>query len=330
MISYVCYIQLYDTKQIHAFVLAVLTVSNNFRLIMSPIPLLLNPTTLYQNETTTANILHYGHAGRPNNRLLTSTDMSLLDMGAEYHCYASDITCSYPVKGSFSQDQLSIYEAVLAAQVSVMKELKPGVSWLDMHRVAEREILKGLIGCGVLTTGSESQSEEDIDNVIEEMLEADMGAVFMPHGLGHLIGLDTHDVGGYAEGTPPRSTRPGLKKCRTARIMEERMVITNEPGCYFIDPLLDMALRNDKQKKYFNVERLNDFRGFGGIRLEDNVWITADGCENLTMCPRSPQEVLDVMNGMPWPPEKDTLPGMKRKFVTCNGGKMEMLDLEKS
>ena len=85
-----------------------------------------------------------------------------------------------------------------------------------------------------------------------------------------------------------------------------------------------------KQKKYFNVERLNDFRGFGGIRLEDNVWITADGCENLTMCPRSPQEVLDVMNGMPWPPEKDTLPGMKRKFVTCNGGKMEMLDLEKS
>jgi len=277
-----------------------------------------------------ANILHYGHAGRPNNRLLTSTDMSLLDMGAEYHCYASDITCSYPVKGSFSQDQLSIYEAVLAAQVSVMKELKPGVSWLDMHRVAEREILKGLIGCGVLTTGSESQSEEDIDNVIEEMLEADMGAVFMPHGLGHLIGLDTHDVGGYAEGTPPRSTRPGLKKCRTARIMEERMVITNEPGCYFIDPLLDMALRNDKQKKYFNVERLNDFRGFGGIRLEDNVWITADGCENLTMCPRSPQEVLDVMNGMPWPPEKDTLPGMKRKFVTCNGGKMEMLDLEKS
>lgn len=208
-----------------------------------------------------ANILHYGHAGRPNSRLLTSSDIALLDMGAEYHCYASDITCSYPVSGQFTDDQRRVYEAVLSAQVSILSKLKPGVSWLEMHREAEREVLKGLIKCNVLTTGD----AESLDTAIEEMLEADLGAIFMPHGMGHLIGIDTHDVGGYAAGTPERSPRPGLRKIRTARLMEEGMVLTVEPGCYFIDPLLDMALSNDKQKKYFNTERLKDFRGFGKL-----------------------------------------------------------------
>ena len=251
-----------------------------------------------------ANVLHYGHAGRPNSRLLTSTDIALLDMGAEYHCYASDITCSFPVSGSFSDDQRSIYESVLAAQVNILKELKPGVSWTDMHREAERTILKGLIKCGILTVGDDGQ---DVDKVVEEMLDADLGAIFMPHGMGHLIGIDTHDVGGYAAGTPARSTRPGLKKLRTARVMEEGMVLTVEPGCYFIDPLLDMALANEKQMIYFNTDRLKDFRGFGGVRLEDDVRITADGCENLTVCPRAVDEVLDVMKGKPWP----------REFLSC-------------
>lgn len=133
-----------------------------------------------------SNILHYGHAGRPNSRLLTSSDIALLDMGAEYHCYASDITCSFPVSGSFTDEQRSVYEAVLAAQVQVLTELKPGVSWLEMHRVAEKEILKGLIGCGVL-----NDLGKDLDNVIESMMEVSLGAIFMPHGLGHLIGIDS-------------------------------------------------------------------------------------------------------------------------------------------
>ena len=245
-----------------------------------------------------ASILHYGHAGRPNSRLLSSSDIALLDMGCEYHCYASDITCSYPVSGSFSDDQRAIYESVLAAQVNVLKELKPGVSWIDMHREAERTILKGLVKCGILIVG-----DEDVSKVVEEMLEADLGAIFMPCGMGHLIGIDTHDVGGYAEGTPARSTRPGLNKLRTARVMEENMVITVEPGIYFIDVLLDMALANDKQKIYFDTDRLKKFRGFGGVRLEENIRITADGCENLTVCPRSVDEIMDVMRGGTWPRE---------------------------
>ena len=90
---------------------------------------------------------------------------------------------------------------------------------------------------------------------------------------------------------------------RTARIIEAGMVLTVEPGCYFIDPLLDRALSNKKQMKFFNVDRLKDFRGFGGVRLEDDVWVTSDGCENLTLCPRAVDEVLDVMKGGAWPRE---------------------------
>ena len=267
-----------------------------------------------------SNVLHYGHAGRPNSgRVLAGGDMALLDMGAEYHCYASDITCSYPVGGkAFSDDQRSVYECVLAAQVRVIGTMGPGVSWVDMHRAAEGEILGGLIRCGVLVSrvtdddrgiivphpDAEDANDEQYDHhdaIIGEMIDADLGAVFMPHGLGHLIGIDTHDVGGYATGTPTRSDRPGLRKLRTARILEEGVVITVEPGCYFIDPLLDMALSDNRQRRFINVDRLNEFRGFGGIRLEDNVRITEHGCENLTQCPRAVEEVLDVMGGGIWP-----------------------------
>ena len=279
-----------------------------------------------------ANILHYGHGGRPNNgRLLTASDIALLDMGAEYHCYASDITCSFPVSGSFTADQRSIYESVLAAQASVLRELRPGVSWVNMHRVAEREILRGLIQCGILLAddgdvNKGGDDDDSIDSVIGRMIDVDLGATFMPHGMGHLLGIDTHDVGGYAPGTPHRSSRPGLRKLRTSRVIEEGMVLTVEPGCYFIDPLLDMAISDEKQRKFINLDRLKDFRGFGGVRLEDDVWVTADGCENLTLCPRAVEEVLDVMHGGVWPPNVDVLPELKRAWAVCRGGKMEMLD----
>jgi Xaa-Pro dipeptidase len=268
-----------------------------------------------------SNVLHYGHAGRPNSRLLTASDIALLDMGAEYNCYASDITCSFPVSGSFTDDQRSIYESVLAAQLAVLARLEPGVSWLEMHRVAEREVLRGLIRCGVLTDHG-----KDLDEVIESMMEVSLGGIFMPHGLGHLIGIDTHDVGGYSPGTPARPTRPGQRKLRTARELKEGMVLTVEPGCYFIDPLLDMAMSDERQKHFF-TDRLNDFRGFGGVRLEDDVVITSDGCENLSLCPRAVEEVLHVMNGGEWPPTMDVLPGMKRKWAICRNGKMELLDI---
>jgi len=264
-------------------------------------------------------ILHYGYSGKPNDKLIEDGDMALLDMGAEYHCYASDITCSFPVNGKFTEDQLVVYNAVLDAQLGVIQLMRPGVSWLKMHKVAETAILKALQKGGLVKSDSD----------IEEMIDADLGAVFMPHGLGHLIGIDTHDVGGYMDGiTPTRSKRPGKDKLRTARNLEEGMVITLEPGCYFVDILLDQALADPNQAKFLNSDRIKDFRGFGGVRLEENVAITEDGCQDLTTCPRAVSEVIDVMSGKPWPPTKDVLPELKRNWAVRNDdGKIVPTDL---
>lgn len=114
--------------------------------------------------------LHYGHAGAPNDRLIKDGDICLLDMGAEYHCYGSDITCSYPANGKFTVKQRQIYEAVLDAQKAVFAELRPGVAWTDMHILAEKVILNALREAGYLRGN------------VEEMLESRLGAVFMPHG----------------------------------------------------------------------------------------------------------------------------------------------------
>ena len=176
--------------------------------------------------------------------------MALLDMGAEYHCYAADITCSFPVVdaangggGGFTAAQRLVYEAVLEAQRAVLGALRPGASWADLHELAEEAILRALLAGGVLSRAGHDSDEA----AVAAMMAAGLGAVFMPHGLGHLIGLDTHDVGGYLPGTPERSTRPGLSKLRTSREVEAGMVLTVEPGCYFIDLLLDRALASTEQ-----------------------------------------------------------------------------------
>ena len=263
-------------------------------------------------------VLHYGHAGAPNARLLKEGDQALLDMGAEYHCYASDITCSFPISSDFTSDQILVHEAVLAAQVAVIGALKPGVAWPSMHRLAERTILTHLKDGGVLTGD------------VEDMLAADLGATFMPHGLGHFIGLDTHDVGGYLDGRPDRPQRPGLDKLRTARVVEEGMVLTVEPGCYFIDRLLDDALA-DGRRRFLVVERVEAFRGSGGVRLEDDVLVRADGVENLSLCPRTVEEIRSVKRGGPWPPVADACPALRRAWCAPNptvpGGPMKRVRL---
>ncbi|CAM9170606.1 unnamed protein product, partial [Ectocarpus fasciculatus] len=235
-------------------------------------------------------VLHYGHAAAPNDCVLEDTHMALLDMGADYHGYVSDITCSFPIIGKFTADQKTIFEGVFNAQVAVYEMAKPGALWSDCHLAAEREVLKALISLGVL--------QGDLD----AMQAAAVGSVFMPHGLGHLIGCDTHDVGGYVDGTPSRHSRDGLKKLRTARALEANMVLTNEPGCYFIDMLLDRALANPEQAPFFNTEVLPRFRRSGGVRLEDVFVIRESGViDNLTTCPRLVSEVESVMAGGPWP-----------------------------
>lgn len=171
----------------------------------------------------TAATLHY----HDNDKFLRSGQMMLTDQGHSFHHYVSDVTICFPVDGKFTHKQAEIYTLVLKAARNVFQVLKPGVSWVEMHELAERTILSGLKDLGCL------------NGDVDEMQAKRIGFIFMPHGLGHLIGLDVHDVGGYLPGCPERSTLPGLKSLRTSRTMQAGMCITIEPGCYFRDFLLN-------------------------------------------------------------------------------------------
>ncbi|KAL6974517.1 Xaa-Pro dipeptidase [Sarracenia purpurea var. burkii] len=241
-----------------------------------------------------SSVLHYGHAAAPNDRTLEDGDMALLDMGAEFHFYGSDITCSFPVNGKFTSDQCLVYNAVLGAHNAVISSMKPGVSWVDMHKLAEQKILQSL--------KKECLLIGDVDDMMAERL----GAVFMPHGLGHLLGIDTHDPGGYLKGAK-RPSESGLRALRTSRELQEGMVITVEPGCYFIDALLIPAMESSSTSKFFNPEEINRFKDFGGVRIESDVCVTANGCVNMSKVPRETWEIEAVMAGEPWPLNKTSV-----------------------
>ncbi|CAE7258197.1 Pepd [Symbiodinium sp. CCMP2592] len=131
---------------------------------------------------------------------------------------------------------------------------------------------------------------------IDDMMAANVGGVLMPHGLGHFMGIDTHDVGGYPKGAQ-RDARDGYKALRVQRLLEPGFVLTVEPGIYFMDYALRKAKEEPERAKFFNWHRLGDFANFGGIRLEDNVLVTESGIENFTVAPRTVDEVEAVMRG---------------------------------
>lgn len=230
-------------------------------------------------------ILHYGHAGEPNAKVIKAGDLCLFDMGTEYTCYGSDVTSTFPVSGTFTPDQRLVYTAVFDAWLAVMDAMKPGVVWLDMQTLAYRILLARLTQGGLLTGELEAQ------------MAVNLGATFMPHGLGHMLGIDTHDVGGYPSGGAQRPTLPGYASLRTTRALQQGMFLTVEPGCYFIDHLLDAALADPARACFLVPATLARFRGFGGVRLEDDVLVTEDGCENFTHCPRTVEDIEAVLAG---------------------------------
>eukprot|EP00730_Choanoeca_flexa_P018336 TRINITY_DN8908_c0_g1_i1.p2 TRINITY_DN8908_c0_g1~~TRINITY_DN8908_c0_g1_i1.p2 ORF type:complete len:235 (+),score=62.90 TRINITY_DN8908_c0_g1_i1:908-1612(+) len=233
-------------------------------------------------------------------------------MGAEYNCYCSDITCSYPMNGKFSPDQKTIYEGVLRAVTAVEACLKPGISWPDMHQLALEEITKTLIQLGVLKGD------------VKAIVASGLAARFMPCGLGHFIGLDTHDVGGYLEGNPERSTEFGFRSLRTARTLEENMVLTVEPGIYFIESQVEEVLASEDWAQFVDDrQRMEQLKSFGGVRIEDVVIITKDGFDNLSQVPRTVEEVEAVMAGGAWPPTEDKAPELRRTFTDWSKRKSE-------
>lgn len=224
-------------------------------------------------------ILHYVE----NNRKIKDGDLFLVDAGSEFEGYASDITRTYPANGMFTKTQSQIYDIVLQALNETIAGAMPGVKMEDLHLHAATVILQGLKSSGYLKGD------------VQDMMKQNIFALFFPHGLGHFLGLDTHDVGGYLKGVA-KIERPGLQFLRTRRTLDTGMVITIEPGIYFIPALLRPAFENKTQKEFLCINKLKDMMDFGGIRIEDNLVITKNGTENLTKVPKSRKDIEAVMN----------------------------------
>jgi Xaa-Pro dipeptidase len=223
-------------------------------------------------------IMHYVE----NNRKMEDGDLFLIDAGFEYHGYASDFTRTYPVNGAFTAVQAAVYEAVLEAQKQVINMAEPEVEMEHIHMHAARTMMQGL------------KEADIVKGSIDDLMENDIFALFFPHGLGHFLGLDTHDVGGRPKGVD-EIDRPGLEHLRTRRSLQSGMVVTIEPGLYFIPALLKPAFEDSDAVAFLNKEKIASLLDFGGVRIEDNIIITENGCENLTDVPKERDEIEGVM-----------------------------------
>lgn len=192
----------------------------------------------------------------------------LIDAGAEFAGYASDITRTY---AHGSSDFALLVNEMDQLQQSLCASVRAGVDWRDVHLSCHRLVAELLNDADIIRCD------------VEEAVESGLSSVFLPHGLGHLLGAQVHDVGGFLRtpegGEIPRP--PGHPYLRLTRVLEEGFVVTMEPGIYFIDALLEQA-RADARGTHINWSRVEQFRPCGGIRIEDNLAITRTGCENLT------------------------------------------------
>ncbi|HEX2394224.1 MAG TPA: aminopeptidase P family protein [Bacteroidales bacterium] len=196
----------------------------------------------------------------------------LVDAGVEsVRRYATDITRTYPVNGKFSTQQKEIYQIVLEAQEEAIKAIKPGIPYLEVHQQAATLITKGLKELGLMK-GS-----------IDEAVNHGAHALFFPHGIGHMIGLDVHDMEDIGEEHVgyddefKRSEQFGTAYLRMAKRLETGNVVTVEPGIYFIDPLINKWHSEGRYRDFIDYRALEKFRGTGGIRIEDNVTVTENG-----------------------------------------------------
>ncbi|KAG0684004.1 hypothetical protein C6P42_005060 [Pichia californica] len=203
----------------------------------------------------------------------------LIDAGAEWKCYASDVTRCFPITGKFSTEHLSIYNAVKDMQSQVMENIKPGIHWDDLHFLSHKVLIKHFIDLGLFHNGT-----------AEEIFESGVSVWFYPHGLGHLLGMDTHDVGGHANYDDPN---PMLRYLRLRRKLETGMVVTDEPGIYFSPFLIEKITK--EQEKYVNKEIVDKYMYIGGVRIEDDILVTKDGYENMTHITSDPYEIEKIV-----------------------------------
>ncbi|KAI1124760.1 peptidase M24, structural domain-containing protein [Nemania abortiva] len=222
--------------------------------------------------------LHYVH----NDKELTGKDLLLIDAGAEWSTYAADITRTFPISGRFTEQSRAIYEIVLQMQNDCIAMLKEGVWWDDVHVRAHEIAIDGLLSLGILKGDR------------KEILEARTSTAFLPHGLGHYLGMDTHDTGGHPNYSDPD---PMFRYLRVRRNLPAGSVITVEPGIYFCEFIIRPFLKDPKHSKYIDENVLNNYWDVGGVRIEDNIVITKDGSINLTEAVKDPDEMEKIILG---------------------------------
>lgn len=224
--------------------------------------------------------LHYSPSSKS---VFKDGELILIDSGCRLNNYCSDITRTYPVNGKFTQKQSDIYRMVLNAQIDALDMIRPGVSWIDVHIQAEKSLLKGLIEKG-LVKGS-----------VEEAWNKRVIYYFMPHGIGHYIGLYTHDLPGLkSEEEKPIPPKTNL---RVRRILEEGMVLTCEPGLYFNQTLLKSGFDDPSISGFFNKDLILLYaKEVGGIRIEDMLVVLKDKCDVITKeLPKTIEEIEAFM-----------------------------------
>ncbi len=226
--------------------------------------------------------------GNPSPAKLEAGRLMLVDAGAETNeNYCSDNTRTTPVSGVFTQKQKDIYNIVVECHDHVLEVAKPGVKWWDVHFAVCRIITERLQQLGLMKGD------------VEESLKAGAHAMFLPHGLGHSMGMDVHDMEGlgqvyvgFDDEVRP-STQFGTNALRFGRRLQKGFVITDEPGIYFIPALIDDWKKNGTNAQFLNFDKIDEYRDFGGIRIEDDVLITDEGCRFIGS-KRIPYHVEDV------------------------------------
>ena len=231
--------------------------------------------------------------GNPSDAKLEDGRLVICDAGCELNDYCSDHTRTMPVNGKFTQRQLEIYKIVEECHDYVLDVAKPGVKYMDVHFAVCRLMTERLKELGLM--------KGDTD----EAVAAGAHAMFLPHGLGHMMGMDVHDMEGlgqiyvgFDEETRPNLEQFGTNCLRMGRKLEEGFVMTDEPGIYFIPALIDEWKANGHCKAFLNYEMLETYKDFGGIRIEDDILITKDGCRFLgsKRIPYHPEELEKLMS----------------------------------
>ena len=230
--------------------------------------------------------------GNPSGALLESGRIVICDAGCELDDYCSDNTRTMPVNGKFTQRQLDIYSIVEECHDYVLEVAKPGVKYKDVHFAVCRLMSERLKELGLM--------KGDVD----EAVAAGAHAMFLPHGLGHMMGMDVHDMEGlgqiyvgFDDETRPNLEQFGTNCLRMGRRLQEGFVVTDEPGIYFIPHLIDLWRKEGHCKEFLNFDLLETYKDFGGVRIEDDLLITADGCRFLgtKRIPYHPEELEAFM-----------------------------------